>query len=97
MTNAYLLAHLPFRFGSSSQFLCHTFCLFSSSFLGSELHGALIAARECVELGHFNMAAVQQRTVLLGPARRYWCQMSVQTREKVERCVCVCVMGGLKI
>ena len=31
------------------------------------------------------MAAVQQRTVLLGPARRYWCQMSVQTGREGER------------
>lgn len=43
--------------------------------------GALNAARECAELGHFNMAAVQQRTVLLRPARRYWCQMSGKQRE----------------
>ena len=31
------------------------------------------------------MAAVQQRTVLLGPARQYWCQMSVQTGREGER------------
>lgn len=66
--------------GSLSQFLCHTIHIF-----WRELHGALIAARECVELGHFNMAAVQQRTVLLGPARRYWCQMSVQTERERKR------------
>lgn len=33
------------------------------------LERGLNAARECVELGHCNMAAVQQRTVLLRPAR----------------------------
>lgn len=64
--------------GPLSQLLCHTVHIF----LEGELCGALIAARECVELGHFNMAAVQQRTVLLGPARQYWCQMSERTERE---------------
>lgn len=54
-------------------------------FLAGALHSALIAARECVELGHFSMAAVQQRTVPLAPAREYWCQMSVQAERKREK------------
>ena len=43
--------------------------------------GDVMAARECKELGHFNMAAVQQRTVPTSPARQYWCQMSAQGRD----------------